>query len=690
MLKKVIATWLTILVSFSISNIYIQDEEISLYTFNCLIIPALIICLFGGFWLFKPQKNIIKNWKFIAILNGIFLSFSFFTFQLILSYPDLPWVSIILIFPLIFFTIIICYRGVKKKYGIETNLYYRKILKINIIFIFCTISILAIPGIYKAKYLYGVNSTIYKDFLIKDYLALAHKSLANEKYIQANVYAKQAHEIAVDNNFSAVLLQKSLNYLAWIAHENNQHEKALTHIDELLDFYKWKTPEQVLIEISNKYQEEYFSAIRRKGLIYSDYGDYQLSDSLLLLSKEYFNTPFLISDINQHLARNSASTGQMHRADSLYSEVIAYHENSGNYDFWNNLYAIEAILNVKYNNTDTIDARLLLKKSYDIVREKHGDISFKTNYLKVLQAKQATLSGNLKQAEKIMLQTLPIIVALYGENTYAYEEARLHLVANYLSQSKLKEAKKLLDELEPIIQNKYPRNLNLNEMLQHTLGQYYNLNIEYDLAAKHFNNCLNSCIEHYGEQSIYNISILDGLADVYYRDEKMNDFEKTISKSFNIKQQASYINIASMGVSMGHCGLHYLAIDSIDQAGELLQNAQFVFKKSLGEKHPRYATAKNNFGLYFQKKKDYKKAIKIFRESLDLNHKIFNGTSISEAITQINLAETLLDNKQPKLALTEYKKAWSIYANILEADHPYLEYLSKKVKDLEESIRNMN
>jgi tetratricopeptide (TPR) repeat protein len=681
MRKKIFLSWLAILLFFSIGVFFIDDEEAVTFTFSIILIIPALACLLGGFFVFKPKKTTIKRWKSFSIINGIFIGQLPLLIYMKIFQSATNWISIFSLLTFVLYFPFLIFHSFYNKFNSETKLYYKNMLRVNSVIFIVTTSVLLIPPLYMSHYVYGKDSVKYNEQLAIIHLNKAFEYEYNNNIEDAIQYANKAFGLANEYHFDDNLFQKCLNFLAKLKHNQGNHDEAIELLNEIDVFYRWKTPQQILENLTLEYTQEFFTANRRKAMIYADYQDYHKSDSLFQIAQLFFKEPFDQFEINECLAQNKKSAGNHIAADSLLTAALLNLKSINLHDNWHYLQLVNESIKVKFLIADTVVARNLLIETVNLITDKYKKDNNKTIFVKSLQIQFAAFHANYAVAEKLLLENLRSIESINGKKSFYYLDNKLTLAKIYLIQSKLLETKNTLDSCETSIKNNFDKYPPIINKLNAIIAKYYESNREYDLAIKHANKYLIGLQDYFGEFATSNILAYDMLADMHYKNGDTANFHKAFTKSTHLIYKDKSFSPNLIVNTLTHIGLYKIEIDSFIVAEENLLAAMRIYKNIFGENHPTYAVSKTNLAFLMHKKKKFKDSIKLYKEALAIATKTQQASTILEGELYINIGLVYADLDNNKLALKQFEKAFTIFLKIYDKKHFFLTKLSNKIEE---------
>ena len=109
----------------------------------------------------------------------------------------------------------------------------------------------------------------------------------------------------------------------------------------------------------------------------------------------------------------------------------------------------------------------------------------------------------------------------------------------------------------------------------------------------------------------------------------------------------------------------------------LCLDAHDLFRKVLGEKHPRYAHSLNNLARLYQAIGEHGKALPLYLEARDLRHKLLGEKHPDYAISLGSVAALYQDMGKPSEALVASKQALQVLDDYLEDGYDHLGELQR-------------
>ena len=122
--------------------------------------------------------------------------------------------------------------------------------------------------------------------------------------------------------------------------------------------------------------------------------------------------------------------------------------------------------------------------------------------------------------------------------------------------------------------------------------------------------------------------------------------------------------------SLNNLGILYYEMRDYKAAEPYYKQALEIRKKALGEEHPDYASSLNNLGILYSDMGDYKAAEPYYKQALEIRKKALGEEHPDYASGLNNLGSLYSDMGDYKAAEPYYKQALDIYKKALGEEHP--------------------
>ena len=291
--------------------------------FSIVRITICFIYLIGGYFIFKPTKE-IKFGIGIAIINGIILSIALFIALSIIAYGNVNY-NVFLVIELpayILIALLLFLLHVKNKSLPENKSYIKSAIIRNTLLFSFSLTTIIIPNKLRVILFHGTNSNVYMEVKQKECLEESDRAIDSDdsktginKAIEAVNYSMKRE------NLHDFLYQRSLNTLGYAYYMNGDYHKA----DSVYNIVK-QINQDDYFDIN---ESDYSRTTYNYGLLYSSWGYYYKSDSVFYKClNDYEYSSLSLAYINGCLADNQNARGHFLNADSLYKVTLSYHEKS--------------------------------------------------------------------------------------------------------------------------------------------------------------------------------------------------------------------------------------------------------------------------------------------------------------------------------------------------------------------------
>ncbi|UJR09276.1 hypothetical protein I4U23_013521 [Adineta vaga] len=502
-------------------------------------------------------------------------------------------------------------------------------------------------NIGRVKYLKGLYNDALKDFKIVYHLQ-CHQTPRNEIDFArtlnnlALIYMKEKkYDLAFDYLFDSIkiydkhsdidkiLVANTNNAIGFVYSQKHDYDNALKYLFRAMKLY-----EENLLTIDHQLKAMNYNSI---GLVYYDIKDYQQALNYCLKSfhireKVLPNDHPDIGDSSNNLAMIYHRMHEYKRATSLFERSLAIYEKNPEKKMnipvcYNNM----AFLFTDENNYDqAIEYHFKALECYKQNKssEYQGEISdILINIGTVYETK-----GDIEQALKYYKESLE----------YGYKVVQIYFKIGNIYQ-KTGNSKRALDY--------YLKGLDKSE------------NCEEDLLSR----------------------LLMSIGLIYHQ---QNEYEHALDyykRTQAILKHAPPKNELDLAWLYNNIGCLYTDTGDLHRALKYQEKAYNIRMKSLPSTHPDIATSLTNLGRIYQTLahrsqgnlheiqqafENYRAALKIRQESLSMDHP-------DVAISHYNLAVIHIDQKDYERAYKEIKKTLDIQKKIFPSNHPHLEQTLK-------------
>lgn len=643
--------------------------------FAMVRITIPLIYFFGGYFIFKPKKE-IKFGIGIAIVNGIILSVALFIALTLISHGYVNYYgNFILIelpaYALIAILILLLY---KKNKTIQENYSYVKsvIIRNLILFSFSLITLL-MPNKLRVILFHGTNSNIYMEVKQRECIEESDIAIDNDD-LKTGIYkASEAVQYSIKrNNLVDFLYQRSLNTLGYAFYMNSDYHKA----DSVYTIVK-QINQNDYFDIN---ESDYDRTTYNYGLLYSSWGYYYKSDSVFYKClNDYEYSDLSLAYIHGCLADNQNARGNYSNADSLYKITISYHEKS---NFENKGSYIKALGNLGDNYSDRAlyeKADSMYLSALEETKNEFGENHL--NYAAVLDDLMLLYRTTAKyeKAKEYGEASLKIKQKLLGTEHSKYIYTQIKMASIKLMISEYVDAENILLQSLSSIEKHYSLKSPLACGAYDILVDLYKDYEQINKSAIYADKSLEAREEYYGTFNLNTAFSIDNKAYLYYCNNKLYEADSMYHKALRIKKYYSGRNNPSFAKSLNGLGLVISATGNLLKADTLFNYTLEILENSVGKKHPSYATALNNKAYVQIKEKQFYLAEKYFTESIEINTEIFGPSHINIAENYIGMATLKKEQKLYVAAKTNYQKALAIYIKLFKGKHPKISYLQNEI-----------
>jgi len=284
-------------------------------------------------------------------------------------------------------------------------------------------------------------------------------------------------------------------------------------------------------------------------------------------------------------------------------------------------------------------------------------------------------SGNLKDGESFLRQSLELRKTQVGPDTADYAETANDLAMVYRDTARFPEAFALAQEAVAIRARVLGKtDTRLAESLN-TLGTVHSYQGQYEQAASKFEEALAIHESHLdpGNPDPEYGTLCVNMAGNYQRMGKYFRAESLFQKGLAVLAKTPGKESPSYAISL--IGLAYLQTDmgNYSAAERVYNEADALLKAQIGEQHPMYATFLNNRGYLYSAIGHPIAAEADYRKSLEIKRKIFASGNLSIGSSLRNLARVVL-TRNPVEGEKLFQEAVDLYAKL--PNPPAFDYAS--------------
>ena len=643
--------------------------------FAMVRITVPLIYFFGGYFIFKPKKE-IKFGIGIAIVNGIILSVTLFITLTLISHGYVNYFgNFILIelpaYALIAILILLLY---KKNKTIQENYSYVKsvIIRNLILFSFSLITLL-MPNKFRVILFHGTNSNIYMEVKQRECIEESDIAIDNDD-LKTGVYkATEAVQYSIKrNNLVDFLYQRSLNTLGYAYYMNGEYLKA----DSLYNIVK-QINQNDYFDIN---ESDYDRTTYNYGLLYSSWGYYHKSDSVFYKClNDYEYSDLTLAYIHGCLADNQNARGNFSNADSLYKVTISYHEKS---NFENKGSYIKTLKSLAGNYSDQAlytKADSLYNVTLKETKKEFGEDNM--HYASILDDLMLLYrtTAEYKKAKEYGEISLKVKRKIVGVENSEYLHTKIIMTSIQMYLSEYAIAENTLIEVLSLIEKNYSMKSPLACSAYDNLVDLYKDFEQMNKAEIYADKSLEARENYYGTFNINTATSIDNKAYLYYYNNNLHEADSMYYKALRIKQHFSGNYNPNYAKSLNGLGLVLSATGNLLKADTVFNYTMDILSYSVGKNHPYYATALNNIGYLKIKEKQFDIAESYFKESLQINLKTFGDTHISIAENYMGMANLKKEQKLNTEAKANYQKALTIFIKLFKGKHPKISYLQNEI-----------
>jgi eukaryotic-like serine/threonine-protein kinase len=180
-------------------------------------------------------------------------------------------------------------------------------------------------------------------------------------------------------------------------------------------------------------------------------------------------------------------------------------------------------------------------------------------------------------------------------------------------------------------------------------------------------------------------AVLDDLATMYTREQQWSLAKRTYERSLEIYRRVLGEEHPRVTIGLNNLAVVAQNMGDLPLAERLFRDAVRRHERTYGERHPETALAKGNLGLLLQREGRLAEAEPLLRDALDAKLTVYGPDNYRVAYTRVSLALLLQDQGNLAAAESEFRQALVIYDKSLPANHLYrasaLMYLARLLVD---------
>ncbi len=456
----------------------------------------------------------------------------------------------------------------------------------------------------------------FNSFAQTDFLAL------KQQFLDYRKAEKQDSALFIARKMNQLSLQEQTDTSYWYAlsmrYQGNPHD---TWGNKDSTIFYWRKSVE-LFEKNHPESIDYAKGLNRLGVLYSDMGDYKVSESYYKQALVIYKKA--IGEDDRDYASNLNNLGLLHWKIGDYKAAEPYFKQ----------------------------ALAIFKKA---LGENHPDYASSLNNLGILYSD----IGDYKAAEAYYKQALEINKKALVEDHPDYSSSLNNLGSLYHEMGDYKAAetyykqaleirKKALGEDHP----DYASSLN-------NLGIFYSDIGDYKAAEAYYKQALAIRKKALGEEHTDYASSLNSLGVLYSDIGDYKAAEPYYKQALEIRKKVLGEEHPDYASSLNNLGIFYSDIGDYKASEAYYKQALAIRKKALGEEHPDYASSLNNLGIFYSDIGDYKAAEDYYKQALAIKKKAFGEDHPIFLLIQKSFAFLLLKTNRESEAYDILNKNFS-------------------------------
>lgn len=485
------------------------------------------------------------------------------------------------------------------------------------------------------------------------------------KYTEALPLFEEAIQISQQNQRN-----NTLEYAHWLSVTGNLYQlnrnfaKAEKYYNEALELRKNLTADNSL---------ETASSLADLGDLYEEMQQYDKAEPLLQNALNLYKAnPTAIQSqeygqVTTTLAKIYFGKGEYSKAETLFNEVLAIRQKSGDKSSYANI--LNNLADTYASNKDFAKAEPKYLEALKITKEldaKGKEYAKTLNNLAELYINQ----NRWKDAESLLQQAVEIRKEILGEEHPDFLRSLSNLAITYRNRRNLSEAERLLRQITTLLAKNPARRLDYADYLNMLAGVLYQSAKIYE-AKKMYQQALEIYKANQTNENPIYVNSLKNLATIYQNEGLYTEAEDLYKQALqSIKENKNensslYVNV------LGSLGYLYTTLSRFDEAEAIYKEALSLIQKNKLEKEKVYPEILNELGVLYKKagrypdaERHYLQAMKIYESSKNTDKNPTYATIVN------NLATLYVSMGQYPDAEKLFKQALDIRKNTVGIKHP--------------------
>jgi eukaryotic-like serine/threonine-protein kinase len=166
-------------------------------------------------------------------------------------------------------------------------------------------------------------------------------------------------------------------------------------------------------------------------------------------------------------------------------------------------------------------------------------------------------------------------------------------------------------------------------------------------------------------------AVLDDLAKVYAREQQWTLAKQTYERALEIYRRVLGDEHPRVAMRLNNLALVAENMGELPRAESLFQESIRLHERAYGQDHPETAAVKGNYGSLLEREGRLPEAEPLLRSALNVNLALYGPNNYNVGYARVSLAMLLQDQKNFGGAEAQFRQALAVYDKALPVDHPY-------------------
>ncbi len=277
--------------------------------------------------------------------------------------------------------------------------------------------------------------------------------------------------------------------------------------------------------------------------------------------------------------------------------------------------------------------------------------------------------GNHRQANKIELRLVKIVIAQKGENDVAVAERYARLAVNYHFLDDYKQSEEYFIKCQKIYQTKFGADGNKVADVENDLGNLYVDSHEFDKAEAVYLHALQVYKQQTPVDELDVALVQQGLAILYMKTSRFAKAESLFEASQKTSEAKLSANDQVIAERLASYAALFVDTGRLSAAEPMLLRSVAIFEKTAPQSPNFYNSLNNLAGLYTYLGQ-YDKAESLYQQNLKLSQTAYGENSSQTALTLSALGNLYSRKRDYPQAQQFFQRSLDIRERVLGPDHP--------------------